>query len=266
MISGRPFRPPFILRDHPMKPDSQPVSHCQPSPNHGERLNGPTDAIILHYTGMETGEAALALLCSPDAAVSSHYLVWEDGRIWQLVPEARRAWHAGRSFWAGERDMNSRSVGVEIVNPGHDGGCPPFPDAQIDAVIALCRDIAQRLKIPPQRILGHSDVAPARKADPGEAFPWARLAEAGLGHWTAPAPIRPGPVYEPGAVGPPVAALQAMLAAYGYELGRSGLYDDATRDAVIAFQRHFRPAKVDGIADLSTTETLRDLLKSLPEI
>jgi N-acetylmuramoyl-L-alanine amidase len=247
-----------------MTPDSPLVSHCQPSPNHGERLGGPADAIILHYTGMPTGDAALALLCSPAAEVSSHYLVWEDGRIWQLVPESRRAWHAGRSFWGGERDLNSRSIGIEIVNPGHDGGCPPYPDAQIEAVIALCRDIVARLGVAPERILAHSDIAPARKADPGEAFPWRRLAEAGLGHWVAPSSLRPGPTYEPGAMGPPVAALQAMLAAYGYEVAPTGRYDDATRDAVTAFQRHFRPAKVDGIADLATIETLRDLLKSLP--
>ena len=152
-----------------------------------------------------------------------------------------------------------------MVNPGHDGGAPPYPEAQIDAVIALCRDIAQRLKISPERILAHSDIAPSRKKDPGEFFPWAALHEAGLGHWVAPAPIRPGPAYEPGAMGPPVAALQTMLAAYGYGVTPNGVYDEATRDAVAAFQRHFRPEKVDGIADLSTVETLHDLLASLPD-
>jgi N-acetylmuramoyl-L-alanine amidase len=247
-----------------LPPDSPLAEHFRPSPNHGERLGGPIDTIILHYTGMATGEAALELLCSEAAQVSAHYLVWEDGRIWSLVSESRRAWHAGRSFWAGETDLNSRSIGIEIVNGGHDFGLPPYPDAQIDAVIALCRDIFTRHAIPPQRVLGHSDIAPARKTDPGEKFPWERLHEAGVGHWVAPAPIRPGPTYEPGAMGPPVAALQTLLAAYGYGLARSGVYDEATQQAVAAFQRHFRPEKVDGIADLSTIETLRRLNSAAP--
>ncbi|MGO9392218.1 N-acetylmuramoyl-L-alanine amidase [Rhodoblastus sp.] len=257
-----------------MSPDSTLVERYSASPNHGER-NGSIDAIVLHYTGMTTGAAALELMCSPAAQVSCHYLVWEDGRIWQLIAEARRAWHAGKSFWAGEADMNSRSIGIEIVNPGHRdglpscpheifGGAPPFPDAQIEAVIALCRDIAGRRNIKPERILGHSDIAPGRKIDPGEIFPWPRLFEAGIGHWVAPAPIRPGPVYEPGAMGPPVAALQAMLASYGYGVTPSGFFDAATSDVVAAFQRHFRPEKVDGIADVSTMETLHDLIAALP--
>ena len=242
-------------------PDSPLVEKVHPSPNHGERQKSPTDLIVLHYTGMPTGKSAVARLCAPEAYLSCHYVVWEDGKIWQLVAESRRAWHAGASFWAGETDINSRSVGIELVNPGHDGGAPPFPRAQIDATIALVRDIAQRLNIRPARILAHSDVAPSRKKDPGEFFPWAQLHGAGLGHWTPPAPIRPGPVFEPGAIGPPVAALQSMLAAYGYGVTANGVYDEATRDAVAAFQRHFRPEKVDGIADLSTVETLRNLLE-----
>jgi N-acetylmuramoyl-L-alanine amidase len=246
----------------PMTPDSPLAEFCRPSPNHGERV-GPADAIILHYTGMATGEAACDLLCDPAAQVSCHYLVWENGRVWQLVPESRRAWHAGKSFWAGETDLNSRSIGIEIVNPGHDGGAPPFPDAQIDAVIALCRDISTRLRIEPERILGHSDIAPGRKIDPGEIFPWPLLHAAGLGHWVAPVPIRPGPAYELGAMGPPVAALQQMLASYGYGLTPTGVYDQATSDVVAAFQRHFRPERVDGIADISTVLTLRALIESL---
>ena len=245
-----------------MSPDSPLAADVCPSPNHGER-RGPIDAIVLHYTGMPTGEAALALLCAPTSEASCHYLVWEDGRITQLVPESRRAWHAGESFWAGETDLNSHSIGIEVVNPGHNGGAPPFPDRQIAATIALTRDIAQRYDIRPERILAHSDIAPLRKRDPGEVFPWPRLHAEGLGHWRAPAPIRPGPVYEQGAMGPPVAALQAMLAAYGYEIEPTGLYDDRTRATVIAFQRHFRPEKVDGLADVSTVETLHALLDDL---
>lgn len=247
-----------------MSPDSPLAAEFHASPNHGERRGGPADAIVLHYTGMPTGDAALALLCASDSGVSCHYLVWEDGRIWQLAPESRRAWHAGKSFWAGETDINSRSIGIEIVNAGHDGGAPPYPDAQVKAVIALVRDIAQRLGIRPERILGHSDIAPARKSDPGEYFPWRRLHEAGLGHWMAPAPIRPGPSYAQGAMGPPVAAIQHMLAAYGYDVVPTGLFDERTRDAVAAFQRHFRPERIDGVADASTLETLRALLAALP--
>ncbi len=143
-----------------------------PSPNHGPRAPGkPTDILLLHYTGMALPERALEWLCDPASQVSSHYLVFEDGRVVQLVDEARRAWHAGRSSWAGERDINSRSVGIEIVNPGHQFGYRPFPEPQIDALIALCRAILSRHPIPPERVLAHSDVAPDRKEDPGELFP-----------------------------------------------------------------------------------------------
>jgi N-acetylmuramoyl-L-alanine amidase len=253
-------------------PDSPLAEKFTPSPNHGERL-GPLDALILHYTGMPTGEAALKLLTSETGGVSCHYLVWEDGRIWQLVAENRRAWHAGKSFWQGETDLNSRSIGIEIIHPGHRGGLPPrpekddggspsYPDAQIEAVIALAQDICARHKISRNRVLAHSDIAPSRKIDPGEFFPWRRLHEAGVGLWVEPAPIRPGPVYEPGALGPPVAALQQMLAAYGYGVEITGAYDAQTRDTVAAFQRHFRPERVDGIADLSTLKTIHALIKA----
>jgi N-acetylmuramoyl-L-alanine amidase len=253
------------------QPDSPLAEKFLPSPNHGARAGGPADALILHYTGMPTAEAALELLTTERGGVSSHYFVWEDGRIWQLVAEHRRAWHAGKSFWAGETDMNSRSIGVEIVNPGHRdglpsrpheifGACPPYPEAQIAAVTALCQDICARNKIPGRRVLAHSDIAPSRKMDPGEHFPWARLHEAGVGLWVAPKKIRPGPALEPGALGPPVAALQVMLAAHGYGVEITGVYDAATQEVVAAFQRHFRPEKVDGIADVSTTETLRAAL------
>jgi len=243
----------------PQRADSPLAERFYPSPNHGPRLVGPTDALILHYTGMPTGEAALDLLTTQRGGVSCHYFVWEDGRIWQLVAEDFRAWHAGKSFWAGETDLNSRSIGIEIVNPGHDGGCPPYPEAQIAAIIALCRDICGRAKIPPQRVLAHSDIAPSRKIDPGEFFPWKRLYEAGVGLWVEPSPIRRGPTLEPGALGPPVAALQQLLASHGYGVDATGVYDAATQDVVAAFQRHFRPEKVDGIADVSTVETLRAL-------
>ena len=161
-----------------------PNAIVHPSPNHGERRGGrAADCILLHYTGMPTGQGALARLCDCAAEVSSHYLVFEDGRVLQLVPEGRRAWHAGTGRWKDDADINSCSIGVEIVNPGHDGALPPYPQAQIEAVAALCRDIAARHAIAPERILAHSDIAPGRKRDPGEHFPWETLHARGVGHW-----------------------------------------------------------------------------------
>ena len=175
-------------------PDSPLVGHFVASPNHGERRgHGRPNCLILHYTGMPTGEAALRALTDPASEVSAHYLVWEDGLIDQLVAESDRAWHAGKGSWKGESDLNSTSIGIEIVNPGHDGGSPPFPDRQIEATIALARDICARWAIAPERVLAHSDVAPARKRDPGEAFPWEALWRNGVGHWTEPAPLTGSP-------------------------------------------------------------------------
>src|SRR5579872_1196894 len=246
------------------RPDSPLAERFIASPNHTERRGYATpDCVILHYTGMPTGAAALALLRHPASEVSAHYFVWEDGRIVQLVGEDRRAWHAGLSVWKGERDINSCSIGIEIVNPGHDGDLPPFPDVQIAAVIALLRDICGRRAIQPERVLAHSDIAPARKRDPGELFPWGRLWREGVGHWVEPSPIVEGPILKRGAEGPPVRALQAMLALYGYGAELSGVYDKQTELCVAAFQRHFRPARVDGEADVSTVETLRRLNEAL---
>lgn len=252
-----------------MKPesDSPLVTKIVPSPNQGERKEGRRpDMIVLHYTGMQDGVSALQQLTNPLAEVSSHYLIWEDGCIFQLVPESARAWHAGRGQWGRDTDINSCSIGIEIVNGGHDYGLPDFPAEQIDAVIALCRDIATRWSIPPHRILAHSDTAPARKADPGEKFPWARLADDGIGHFVLPAPLTDGLSFARGAEGPPVQALQAMLSLYGYALPVTGVFDDATEQTVTAFQRHFRPARIDGIADLSTIQTLRNLIAALPAV
>jgi N-acetylmuramoyl-L-alanine amidase len=230
-----------------------------PSPNFDAR-SGPPDMLILHYTGMQTGEAALERLRDPAAKVSAHYLVEEDGRVFGLVPEERRAWHAGKSFWRGETDINTRSVGVEIVNPGHEFGYRPFPDAQIEAVVALAADIRSRWTIVDARILGHSDVAPDRKEDPGELFPWKRLAEAGHGLWAEPAPAPGAPLAE-GDDGPGVFALQAGLTRLGYDSAPSGTYEAATATIVRAFQRHWRQARVDGVADGETRARLIALLK-----
>lgn len=243
-------------------PDSFIVADVTPSPNHDERKGGRRpDLILLHYTGMQSGEAALDRLCSAESKVSSHYVVFEDGRIVQCVPEERRAWHAGMSFWAGEEDINSCSIGIEIVNPGHEFGYSDFPLRQIAAVISLCKSImTRRGPISADRILAHSDVAPERKRDPGEKFPWDLLNESGVGHWVRPAPINlEGSGLKPGERGEAVMRLQRALAGYGYKIQESREYDEATRLVVTAFQRHFRPAKVDGIADASTLLTLRAL-------
>jgi N-acetylmuramoyl-L-alanine amidase len=234
------------------------------SPNFGSRREGRRpDLIILHYTGMESAKGAEAWLCNPESEVSSHYLVHEDGRIVQMVRESDRAWHAGKSSWRGEADVNSRSIGIEIANPGHFFGYPDFQDEQIGAVIALCRGIIRRWNIPPEGVLAHSDVAPVRKIDPGEKFPWPRLHAAGVGHLVAPEPIAPGDELRLGDTGKRVEELQSMLALYGYGVEITGYYDETTRDAVEALQRHFRPALIDGVADRSTRKTLRALLTAL---
>jgi len=235
------------------------------SPNFGPRRDGLTaDCIILHYTGMESGEAAERWLCDPASEVSSHYLVHEDGRVVQMVREADRAWHAGRSSWRGRTDINSCSVGIEIANPGHAFGYPDFSGRQIEMVVELCRGICARHHIAPERVLAHSDVAPGRKIDPGEKFPWRALHAAGVGHMVEPAPIQGGRFLSGGDRGEPVEALQSMLALYGYGVEISGQFDPATKAVVEAFQRHFRQELVDGVADRSTIDTLHRLLAALP--
>lgn len=245
----------------------QPGAEVRPSPNRGGRRDGATpDAIILHYTGMDSGDAAVAWLCNPESMVSSHYLVHEDGRIVQMVREEDRAWHAGKSCWAGVTDMNSRSIGIEIVNPGHALGYVDFPARQVEAVIDLCRGIVARHAIVPERVLAHSDVAPGRKIDPGERFPWDVLAGAGIGHWVEPEPVGGDSGICEGESGDAVKSLQSKLLFYGYGVDISGRFDQCTRFVVEAFQRHFRPARVDGVADRSTIDTLEHLLAALPKL
>jgi len=242
-------------------PDAALSVRISPSPNHDERRDGvAADLLLLHYTGMTSSSAAEQRLCDPAAKVSSHYLVYEDGSICQMVPEARRAWHAGVSSWHGDTDINSRSIGIEIANPGHDFGYPSFPTRQVAATITLCRSILTRNIIRPGNIVAHSDVAPTRKQDPGERFPWKRLAQSGVGLWVEPVAIKDGPVLKPDDSGDKVTELQKALIEYGYGLEATGRYDEATKAVVTAFQRHFRPAQVDGLTDVSTRETLRKLL------
>ncbi len=245
------------------KPDSRCVTAVLPSPNTSERACAP-DILLLHYTGMPTAGAALKWLCNPESKVSSHYFVDEDGMVTQLVAESLRGHHAGESSWEGTTDINSRSIGIEIVNPGHEHGYRDFPDEQIEAVVHLCFDIVARHNIKPTRVLAHSDVAPMRKQDPGEKFPWESLHEAGVGHWIAPVAIGDGALLQPGDSGPAVLAMQAALKEYGYGIRVSGTFDELTKAVVTAFQRHFRPGLVDGIADHSTLRTLERLLASRP--
>jgi N-acetylmuramoyl-L-alanine amidase len=181
-------------------------------------------------------------------------MVEEDGRIFQIVPEDKRAWQAGRSWWQGDEDLNSRSIGIEIVNGGHDFGLPPFPDRQIDAVIELCRGILSRWPIPQNRIVAHSDIAPDRKEDPGERFPWKRLAEAGIGLWPDKPDVEPWMMHgaAPGDGGVTVERLQRALAQIGYRIEISGTYDEQTEAVVRAFQRRWRPTRVSGQGDSET--------------
>ncbi len=246
------------------RPDSRLVAALAPSPNHGER-RAPIDMLLLHYTGMERAEEAVERLRDPAAEVSAHYVVLEDGTILQMVPETRRAWHAGVSSWQGVSDINSCSIGIEIANPGHAFGYPPFPEAQIVSVAALAQDIlARHPAIRADRVLAHSDVAPLRKDDPGEKFPWHLLHHAGVGHLVHEAPIEGGRFFMRGEAGQPVEALQSMLALYGYPISVNGTYDEETEAVVRAFQRHFRRARVDGVADMSTLKTLHALIRARP--
>ena len=225
--------------------------HERPSPNHDTRPDRQAvDILLLHYTGMGSAEAALERMCDPAAKVSAHYCVEEDGKVWRLVAEDRRAWHAGPARWAGADDINGRSVGIEIVNPGHEFGYRPFPEVQMAAVIELCQGILARHPIPPLRVLGHSDVAPLRKEDPGELFDWPSLAAAGIGLWPQGAPVA-SPL-------PAEAEVKAQLARYGY-----GYLEEDFVAVVRAFQRHFRPEAVTGEVDAETAGRLAALIAQL---
>lgn len=220
---------------------------AQTSPNFDARPQGQAiDMLVLHYTGMRTQDEALTRLCDPLAKVSAHYLVGEDGGILELVDESQRAWHAGVSSWRGQTNVNARSVGIELVNPGHEFGYRPFPKAQMAALTGLCRDILKRHPIAPRNVVGHSDVAPVRKQDPGELFDWRGLADAGIGLW-------------PGAFSPgDAASILPKLASFGYDVS------DAVA-AIAAFQRRFRPEKIDGAADAQSAGILDALLALVQE-
>ncbi len=210
------------------------------SPNFGPRPDGiSVDLLVLHYTGMASAEAALARLTDPGSGVSAHYVIDEDGTVYRLVAEEMRAWHAGVACWRNRTDINDRSIGIELVNPGHEFGYRPFPEAQMAALEELAKEILARYPIPPRNVVGHSDIAPDRKKDPGELFDWRRLAEAGIGLWPSPR-------------GAEIEMIPVMLAAYGYDIEAEG--------ALAAFQRHFRPSRIDGVGDLETAALLKGLL------
>lgn len=231
----------------------------QPSPNHEPR-QGPVDMLVFHYTGMDTAEGARRWLCSTESKVSAHYLVDEAGAVTQMVGEDRRAWHAGVSCWAGQTDINSCSIGIEVHNMGPFSERPEFPDAQIAALVGLAGDILARHRIAPRRVLAHSDVAPGRKVDPGPYFPWQALAAEGIGLWREP-PVPEGDGgYGPGDSGEDILNLQQGLAAFGYCVAATGVYDSETEAAVRSFQLHFRPVQADGWADRSTRAALANLL------
>ena len=222
--------------------------HTRPSPNHDQRGDpARIDMLVLHYTGMRSAQAAFERLCDPEARVSAHYVVEENGRIWCLVPEDRRAFHAGRSCWEEESDLNAVSIGIEIVNPGHEWGYQPFPDSQMLSVERLCLDLIARHPIPPHRVVGHSDIAPARKSDPGELFDWRRLAHAGIGLWPPTYPPTSGQGINRGH------SLE-NLRAIGYCAAL-----EAPTAALVAFQRRFRPARSDGCLDLETATRLTEV-------
>jgi N-acetylmuramoyl-L-alanine amidase len=267
----------------------------RPSPNHDPRADGASiDILVLHYTGMRTAEEALERLCDPEAKVSSHYTIDRDGMVYRHVGEELRARHAGVSYWAGVRDVNSHSIGIEIVNPGHEFGYIPFAEAQIQALIELSRGIlARHPAIAPSRVVGHSDVAPNRKEDPGELFPWSQLAQHGIGLWPrrlADPPLEGGSKFAQRISGrgqsnldPPPIPSQASLAkesaspsrgeaeerlvsSFAENLGRYGYgvppdVDWSLADVIRAFQRHFRPSCIDGIADAECAAILDALIR-----
>ena len=212
------------------------------SPNFDERTSA-IDMLVLHYTGMRTGAEAIERLCNPESKVSAHYVVEEDGRVFALVPEEKRAWHAGKSYWRGKEGLNDCSIGIEIVNPGHEFGYRPFPKIQMEAVIKLCKEILSRHAIPPRNVVGHSDIAPARKDDPGELFNWAWLAKEGIG-------IYPTPIAQSEGEGD----YTRMLAEYGY--------DTRSDRVVLAFQRHFTPNNLSAEWNAECTAILETLILS----
>ena len=205
--------------------------------------------LVLHYTDMQTTQAAVARLCDPQANVSAHYVVGEDGEVFRLVDESQRAWHAGESHWRGAANINARSIGIEIANRGHSHDYPDFPEIQMRALTELCQEILARQNIPERNVVGHSDIAFLRKIDPGEKFDWQGLAQRGIGLFPATAKPVPGMELRRGDSGVAVMKLQTALANWGYGLKLDGTFGEKTEQCVLAFQRHYRPAALTGVWD-----------------
>ena len=229
-----------------------------PSPNFNDRKAGGIRFVVIHYTGMTTCDEALKRLCDQSAQVSAHYLIDEDGAIFRLVAEDQRAWHAGLSYWRGERDLNSASIGIELCNPGHDWGYRPFPPRQIVALKALLGEIRARHAIAADGILGHSDIAPSRKADPGELFPWTELARGDFGLWPEETTVLPGL--------PDLTGAFRRLSEIGYAVpttvdeGSDILNaESGATDVIKAFQRHYMPRRVDGHLDAATATRIAEV-------
>ncbi|MEX0300636.1 MAG: N-acetylmuramoyl-L-alanine amidase [Kordiimonas sp.] len=235
-----------------------------PSPNWDERPEGVSvDTVVLHYTGMRTGDEALSRMCDSGAKVSAHYMIEEDGSLFKLVPEGKRAWHAGVSHWKGRSNINHNSIGIELVNTGHEFGYAPFPEKQINALLKLLRAIDGRHKIPRIGYIGHSDIAPDRKTDPGELFPWQRLSEQGFGVWSQLDGSNTEIVYENGDSGPEIASINKQLGMVGYDCPNSLIYDANLERVILAFQRHWRPQWVTGCYDRGTALILEDIASQM---
>lgn len=234
-----------------------------PSSNHDERPNGSIiDTIVLHYTDMASASEAIERLRDPIAKVSAHYLIDETGLIYNLVAEDKRAWHAGESYWAGRPKVNDFSIGIEIANPGHSLGYIPFPAAQMQAVIMLCKDLCLRYPVKPANIVGHSDIAPTRKMDPGELFDWRLLADHGIGIFPDIAEMENNPVIlKSGDAGNKVSELQSKLSKYGYLVHMTSTFDDYMVQLVKAFKRHFHQDIIDGVWDQKSDYILDQILQ-----
>ncbi len=233
------------------------------SANFSSRSGAPVSLLVMHYTGMQSASAALSRLCETAAKVSAHYAVDEQGAVYPLVDEAQSAWHAGLSFWRGHRNVNDISIGIEIVNPGHEWGYRAFPQAQMEAVAALSKDIFSRHSIAPHNVVAHSDIAPQRKEDPGELFDWKWLAQQGIGVWAEGGHTEKTAVLALSDNGEAVRKMQQALRDYGYDIGANGIFDDATQKVVIAFQRHFRPRDIGGKWDGECMKILEKLAVSI---
>ncbi|WP_262690979.1 N-acetylmuramoyl-L-alanine amidase [Kordiimonas aestuarii] len=235
-----------------------------PSPNWNERPAGAViDTVVLHYTGMATGQVALERLCDKVAQVSAHYLIEEDGRVFALVPEEKRAWHAGVSRWRGVDNLNHTSIGIELVNPGHDFGYRAFPEAQVTSLLSLLEGINTRHHINRHGYVGHSDIAPDRKQDPGDLFPWQRLARHGFGLWPQVGGADVTVIAKRGQKNVNVVKFNKQLGIIGYSIDDIQSFDATTECAVRAFQAHWRPETVSGVIDIGTASILEDIAGQL---